>query len=61
MDQLAVDVTDAGEVARGDVATLIGMEEDGGISAPAIADNAGSISNELLCRMGGRLPVIVKI
>lgn len=61
MDQLAVDVTDAGEVARGDVATLIGMEEDGGISAPAIADNAGSISNELLCRMGGRLPVVVKI
>ncbi len=61
MDQLAVDVTDAGEVTRGDVATLIGMEEDGGVSAPAIADNAGSISNELLCRMGGRLPVIVKI
>lgn len=61
MDQLAVDVTDAGEVARGDVVTLIGMEGDGEIRASAVADNAESISNELLGRMGGRLPVIVKI
>lgn len=60
MDQLAVDVTDAGDVARGDVATLIGTEGHGEISAPAAADNAGSISNELLCRMGARLPVTVK-
>ena len=49
------------EVARGDVVTLIGMEGDGEIRASAVADNAESISNELLGRMGGRLPVIVKI
>lgn len=60
MDQLAVDVTDAGDVARGDEAVLIGMEGCGELSAPRVADSAGSISNELLCRMGTRLPVVVK-
>jgi len=54
MDQLAVDITDAGNVSVGDIAALIGT--DGGeISAPVVAENAGSISNELLCRMGVRL------
>ncbi len=60
MDQLAVDITEAEEVCVGDIATLIGTEEYDELSAPAIADSSGSISNELLCRMGARLPVIVK-
>ncbi|MCM1568665.1 MAG: serine racemase VanT catalytic subunit [Roseburia sp.] len=60
MDSLAVDITDAPDVAIGDVAILIGGQDDMGISAPDVADNAGSISNELLCRMGARLPVVTK-
>lgn len=60
MDSLAVDITDAEDVAVGSVATLIGAEGDEELSAPAVADGAGSISNELLCRMGARLPVIVE-
>ena len=30
------------------------------ISAPRIAEQAGSISNELLSRMGSRLPIVIK-
>ena len=58
MDQLAVDVTDIDSIALGDTATLIGTNNKEKLSAPMIADNSDSISNELLCRMGARLPVI---
>lgn len=58
MDQLAVDVTDVENVAAGDIAVLIGPEGGGELSAPAVAARFGSISNELLCRMGARLPVV---
>lgn len=56
MDQLAVDITEAETVKRGDTATLIGGE--GMTDAPSIAAGSGRISNELLCRMGARLPVV---
>lgn len=60
MAQLAVDITDAKGVELLDVATLI---DSGGcirLSASSVAKNSGSISNELLCRMEERLPVIIK-
>jgi len=60
MDQIAIDITDAKDVRVGDIVTLIGAEGNDELSAPAIASDAGSISNELLCRMGARLPVITK-
>lgn len=60
MDQLAVDITDAADVVVGDTATLIDSQEGGLLSAPNVAGCSGSISNELLSRMGARLPVIVK-
>ena len=65
MDQLAVDVTDAPEVAVGDAVTLIdghfhGSAADGAPCAPSVAASSGSITNELLCRMGSRLPVIIR-
>ncbi|MBD5135377.1 MAG: serine racemase VanT catalytic subunit [Lachnospiraceae bacterium] len=58
MDSLVVDITDAGEVSVGDTAILIGMDECGGLPAPDVAESYGSISNELLCRMGARMPVV---
>lgn len=54
MDCLAVDITDGEAIAVGDIATLI-AGEDGSLSAPVIAGGSGSISNELLCRLGARL------
>ena len=61
MDQLAVDITDTEGVSVGDIATLAGAAGyDDELSVPAVADHSGSISNELLCRMGTRLPVIAR-
>ncbi|HIZ55582.1 MAG TPA: alanine racemase, partial [Firmicutes bacterium] len=57
MDQLAVDITEAEDIAVGDIATLIEAKTDSVFTAPVVADHTGSISNELLCRMGTRLPV----
>lgn len=55
MDQLAVDITDVKEAKTGDIVTLIDAERGSGLSAPAVAEKAGSISNELLSRMGRRV------
>lgn len=60
MDQLAVDITDTEGVSVGDIATLAGAAGYDELSVPAVADHSGSISNELLCRMGTRLPVIAR-
>ncbi|MCI8876103.1 MAG: serine racemase VanT catalytic subunit [Lachnospiraceae bacterium] len=58
MDSLGVDITDAEGVRPGDTAVLIGQ---GDVSASSLAGLGGSISNELLCRMGRRLPVVIKM
>lgn len=58
MDQLAVDVTDIPDIKVGITATLIGKDGDEEISAPMIADNSESITNELLSRMGQRLKIV---
>ncbi len=58
MDQLAVDVTDIPEAAVGDVAELIGDASP--LRAGEVAARCGTIPNELLSRLGTRLPVIVK-
>lgn len=60
MDQLAVDITEVLGVAVGDIATLINRRESGLLSASHIAEKTGSISNELLSRMGSRLPIVIK-
>ena len=58
MDQLAVDITDIPEAAVGDVAELIGGASP--LRAGEVAARCGTIPNELLSRLGTRLPVIVK-
>lgn len=59
MDQLAIDITGV-DAAAGDIVTLIGTDGERELPAPLIADAAGSISNELLSRMGARLPVVAR-
>lgn len=59
MDQLEVDVTDIPHVRVGMTATLIGKDGDEEITAPIVAENSESITNELLSRMGRRLKVVV--
>lgn len=59
MDQLIVDVTGIKDVKQGDVALLIGEEKE--ISAEKVSFEAGTITNELLCRLGDRLEYSYKI
>lgn len=54
MDQMAVDITDLDEAAVGDVVTLVGVDSGNELAAPMVAYGSGSISNELLSRMGRR-------
>ncbi|MCL2221214.1 MAG: serine racemase VanT catalytic subunit [Oscillospiraceae bacterium] len=58
MDMLMLDVTGAGEVKAGDIATFIGKVGDIEIRCEELADCAGTITNEILCRLGARLPRI---
>ena len=60
MDQLAADVTDMESVNVGDEVVLIDDKTGSPIDAAHTAARAGSISNELLCRMGARLPIVYR-
>lgn len=55
MDQLMVDITDAHGIFVGDTATFIGWDGSMEATAPDLADQGGTITNELLSRLGGRL------
>ena len=54
MDQLMVDVTEVADVSLGDTVTLIGRDGSQEITATEVAQRCGTITNELLCRMGER-------
>jgi len=55
MDQLMVDCTSA-PVAIDDEVVLIGVQGDDAITADEIADRLGTISYEVLCDIGVRVP-----
>ena len=55
MDQTIVDVSDITGVKSGDIAVIIGRSGDECINASQLAEEAGTITNEILSRMGARL------
>lgn len=55
MDQMLVDVTEITNVKSGDIAVLIGKSGQHEITAYDLAEESGTITNELLSRLGGRL------
>ena len=55
MDQLMVDVTDIPNVTTGDSVVLLGSKEEG-ICADDLADIVGTISYEIVCGIGKRVP-----
>ena len=59
MDQLLADVTHIDGVVSGDTATIIGRDGGAVISAGQLAEACGTITNELLSRLGSRLERIV--
>ena len=58
MDQLLVDVTGLPCVTPGDTATLIGADGQQQIRAEDVARQCGTITNEILSRLGARLPIV---
>lgn len=58
MDQLCIDVTDILDVCCGDVVTLIGRDSKLEMSAPMVAVASGTMSPELLSRLGKRLSIV---
>lgn len=59
MDQTIVDVSEISDVKAGDEAVLIGKSGEAEISVCDIAKQAGTITNEILSRLGARLERIV--
>ena len=59
MDQLLVDVTDIPDAAAGDTAVLIGTSGSRQITACDLAEQTGTITNEILSRLGSRLNRII--
>ncbi len=58
MDVTLVDVTDVPDVCEGDEAVLIGRRGDAAITADGMAETLGTISYEVLCSIGKRVPRI---
>jgi alanine racemase len=56
MDQIVVDVSRAGQVCAGDEVVLLGQQKNRRISADELAGKAGTISYEIVCSLGNRLP-----
>lgn len=59
MDQTIVDVSRIPDARAGDIATIIGSCEGQTIHAAELAEQTGSITNEVLSRLGARLERIV--
>ena len=59
MDQLFVDVTGLPSVHSGDIATLIGRDGSLELRVEELAQQCGTIPNELLSRLGTRLSQII--
>ncbi|MCI8588680.1 MAG: serine racemase VanT catalytic subunit [Bacilli bacterium] len=56
MDQLMIDISEIDTVQPGDIVTLLGQEKE--ISAEEIATRSGTITNELVSRLGSRLEYV---
>ena len=52
---VCVDVSDIPGVKSGDIAVIIGRSGDECINASQLAEESGTITNEILSRMGARL------
>lgn len=55
MDQITVDVTDLPEVTVGDTVTIIGEDGSASIAVSTLAQNLGTIQNEVLTNISARV------
>jgi alanine racemase len=59
MDQTTIDVTDVDSVAVGDEVAVIGEQGAEKITAADLAREMGTISYEVLCAIGARVPRVM--
>lgn len=59
MDQLSADVSEIENIQAGDTAVIIGKSGKHEITVGQLADQCGTITNEILSRLGGRLERIL--
>lgn len=59
MDQTLIDVTDIPNVNQGDIAVIIGKSGEHELTAYDVAERTGTITNEVLSRLGKRLDRVV--
>lgn len=60
MDQLILDVTGIDDVKMGDVVTVVGTDGDETISFDELAEKIGTISYEMMCLIGRRVPRVYR-
>lgn len=60
MDMCMVDVTDLPTVKLGDIATIIGQQGDYEVKVDEVAEMADTISYEVFCAIGKRVPRVYK-
>lgn len=60
MDQVMLDITDIDGVSVGDTVTVFGKDGENEITLDELAELAGTISYELLCAVGIRVPRVYK-
>jgi alanine racemase len=56
MDMVTIDVTDIPGIALGDEVVLLGRQGQSEIAVEELARKTGTISHEVLCRVGARVP-----
>jgi alanine racemase len=56
MDLTTLDVTDLPDVRLGDVVTIYGNDGDDAIIVSDIAREIGTVTSDLLCALGRRVP-----
>ena len=60
MDQFMIDITDLDDPRENDEVVIIGRQEGEYISAEEFAESCGSVSIEVLCQLGRRMPLVYK-
>ena len=60
MDQLMIDVSDIDDVNMGDIITLVGIDGDEQIGFGELSSLISSISYEMMCLIGKRVPRVYK-
>ena len=60
MDQFVIDITDVENPQEGDEIVIVGRQGEEYISLEEIGEKSGTISIEVLCDIGKRMPIVYK-